>query len=71
MNFPISLWEFSLLLIVLSTVLLVATELLSYHYGKTMILIDKKRLRLATLVTWLLTIVMLAIEIYGRLSSIT
>ena len=70
MNFPISLWEFSLLFIYLSAVLLIATELLSYHYGKTIILIDKKRLRLATMITWLLAIVMLTIEIYERLSSI-
>jgi len=70
MNFPISLWEFSLLFIYLSAVLLIATELLSYHYGKTIILIDKKRLRLATMITWLLAIAMLTIEIYERLSSI-
>lgn len=70
MNFPISLWEFSLLLIYQSSVLLAATEFLSYHYGKTMILIDKKRLRLAALITWLLAITVLAIEIFERFSAI-
>ena len=50
MNFPLSLWDISLWLAVTAIILLATYELLSPYYGKTVIFIEKNRLRTATLI---------------------
>jgi hypothetical protein len=49
MDFPLSLWDISLWLAVTAIILLVTSELISPYYGKTNLIINKKRLRSATL----------------------
>ena len=64
MQFPLSLWEISLWLAVTATILLVTSELISPHYGKTNLLIEKKRLRNIALAISILFLTTVAIRIY-------
>ena len=64
MQFPLSLWDISLWLAVTAIILLVTSELISPHYGKTSILIRKKRLRNVALTVSILFLVTVAIRIY-------
>jgi hypothetical protein len=45
MMFPLGFWDISLLLVVTSIILLLTSELLSPHYGRVNILINKKKLK--------------------------
>jgi hypothetical protein len=56
--FPLTFWDLSLLFAVIAIILMVSSEMLSSHYGKVNILVDKKRLRAAAVavtVTFLVT----------------
>jgi hypothetical protein len=44
-NFPLSFWDVDLLMAVIGIILLVASEMLSPYYGRTNIIINRKRLR--------------------------
>ena len=66
MDFPLSFWDISLWLAVTAIILLITSELISPYYGKTNLLINKKRLRnvaLAVSALFLLTVAIRVITI--------
>jgi len=65
MGFPLSFWDISLLLAVMAIILLATSEIISPYYGKTSLIIEKKRLRQAALILGLLFIVTIIIRMYG------
>ena len=65
MMFPLNLWDISLLLAITAIVLLITSELLSSHYGKVNILINKKRLRNTATTVSILFLITVAIRIAG------
>ena len=64
MRFPLSLWDISLWLAVTAIILLVTSELISPHYGKTNIHVEKKRLRNVALTISILFLITVVIRIY-------
>ena len=64
MQFPLSLWDISLWLAVTAIILLVTSELISPHYGKTNLHIKKKRLRNVAVAISILFLITVAIRIY-------
>ena len=63
MNFPIEFIDLSLFLAMVSIILLVAWALLSSYHGRVNILINKKRLRNATIATSIIFLVAIAIRV--------
>jgi len=61
--FPIGFWVISLLLAITAIILLITSELLSPHYGKVNILINKKRLRNTAITVSTLFLITVAIRI--------
>lgn len=45
MNFPLGFWDISLLTAITAIILLITSEMLSPHYGKVNIPINKKKLK--------------------------
>lgn len=68
MGFPLSFWDISLWLAVTAIVLLMTSELISPYYGKTGILINKKRLRNAALSLSVLFLVTLIVDVYETIT---
>ena len=64
MQFPLSFWDISLWLAVTAIILLVTSELVSPHYGKTNIHIEKKKLRNVALTISILFLITVVIRIY-------
>jgi len=63
---PLSFWDLSLWIAVTAIILLVASELLSPYYGRTNIIINKKRLRMVALslgILFMLTVIIRVSEI--------
>jgi hypothetical protein len=59
MMFPLNLDDICILIVVIAIILLVSSEMLSSYYGNVNILIDKKKLKNATVsvvITLLLTL---------------
>jgi len=69
MNFPLSFWDISLWLAVTAIILLVTSDLTSPYYGKTNLLINKKRLKNVALTMAVLFLITVAIRIYGIIIS--
>ena len=69
MDFPLSFWDITLWLAVTAIILLIASELISPYYGKTNLLINKKRLKNAALAMGILFFITVAIRIYGIITS--
>jgi hypothetical protein len=69
MQFPLALWDISLLLAVVAIILLITSEILSHYYGKISIQINRKRLRNAALAFSVLFLVTVAIRIVGMVIS--
>ena len=65
MQFPLGFWDISLWLAVTSIILLITSELISPYYGRTNILINKKRLKNVSLIMGILFLITVAIRIYG------
>ena len=63
LNFPLNFWDISLWLAVTAIILLITSELISPYYGKTNLLINKKRLRNAALTVSTLFLMTVAIRI--------
>ena len=64
--FPLDLTDISFLLAIIAIILLVSSEMLSPYYGKLNILIDKKRLKNATIavaITFLVTVTLRIITV--------
>lgn len=70
MQFPLTFWDISLWLAITSIILLITAELLSPYYGKTNLLINKKRLKQTALILGILFLITVAIRIYGIIVSI-
>jgi len=69
MQFPLALWDVSLLLAVAAIILLTTSEILSNYYGKISIQINRKRLRNAALAFSVLFLATVAIRIAGIIIS--
>jgi hypothetical protein len=63
MGFPLTFWDISLWLAVTAIVLLITSELISPYYGKTNLLINKKRLRNVAIIVSTLFLITVAIRI--------
>lgn len=63
MNFPLGFWDISLFLAVAAIILLITSELLSPHYGKTNLKISRKNLKNAALTICVLFLATVAIKI--------
>jgi hypothetical protein len=64
MQFPLSLSDIILWLAITAIILLATSELISPYYGKTNLLVDKNRLRLAALGVGIVFIVSVLAQIY-------
>jgi len=69
MQFPLGFWDISLWLAVTAIILLITSELISPYYGKTNILINKKRLRNIALTVSTLFLITVAIRIATIITS--
>jgi len=67
--FPLNFWDISLWLAVTAIILLITAELTSPYYGKTKLLIDKKKLRKAALTMGILFLITVAIRIYQIITA--
>jgi hypothetical protein len=62
--FPLGFWDLSLWTAVVAIILLVTSELLSPYYGKTGIMINRRRLRLVALLVAFLFLGTVAYRVY-------
>jgi hypothetical protein len=69
MQIPLTFWDISLWLAVTAIILLITAELISPYYGQTNILINKKKLKNAALITAILFLITVAIRIYGIITT--
>jgi len=69
-QFPLSFWDISLWLAVTAIILLTTSELISPYYGKTNLLINRKRLRQTALTIGILFLITVAIRIYEIITTI-
>lgn len=69
MSLPLTLWDVSSVLAVTAVILLVASELVSSHYGRTSLPINKKRLRNAALVISILFLIVVTERIINIIIS--
>ena len=69
MTFPIGFWDISLLLAITAIILLITSELVSPHYGKTNILINKKKLKNTAITVSILFLITVAIRIISIIIS--
>jgi hypothetical protein len=63
MGFPLTFWDISLWLAITAIILLITSELISPDYGKTNLLINKKRLRNVAIIVSTLFLITVAIRI--------
>ena len=59
MNFPLGIWDISLLLAITAIILLITSEMLSQYYGKINVRINRRKLRntsIAASIVFLITI---------------
>jgi len=69
MQFPLGFWDISLWLAVTAIILLITSELISPYYGKTNLLINKKRLRNVALTVSTVFLITVAIRIATIITS--
>ena len=69
MAFPLGLWDLSLWTAITAIILLATSELLSPYYGRTRLMIDRKRLRIVALVVALIFLATVAYRIYGMVTT--
>jgi hypothetical protein len=70
MAFPLGFWDLSLWTAIIAIILLVTSELLSPYYGRTGLLVDKKRLRMVALLVALIFLATVAYRIYDIISKV-
>jgi hypothetical protein len=63
MDFPLSFWDISLWLAITAIILLITSELISPYYGKTNLLINKRRIRNVSIIVSTLFLITVAIRI--------
>ena len=64
MAFPLGLWDLSLWAAITAIILLATSELLSPYYGRTRLMINKRRLRIVALIVALIFLATVAYRIY-------
>jgi hypothetical protein len=64
LEFPLGFWDLSLWTAVIAIILLITSELLSPYYGRTGIMINRRRLRIAALIVAFLFLGTVAYRIY-------
>ena len=64
MSFPLTFWDISLWLAVTAIILLATSELISPHYGRTSLVIEKRQIRQAALVLGTLFLITVLIRVY-------
>ena len=69
MNFPLGFWDINIWLAVTAIILLITSELISPYYGKTNLLINKKRLRNVSIIVSTLFHITVAIRIATIITS--
>jgi hypothetical protein len=69
MDFPLSLWDISLWLAVTAIILLITSELISPYYGRTNLIINKKRLRNVALTDAALFLITVVIRVMTILNT--
>jgi hypothetical protein len=69
MKFPLTFWDLSLWLAVTAIILLITSELLSPYYGRTGIVLDKRRLRMIALIMGILFMVTVAVRVIGIITG--
>ena len=69
MNFPLSFWDISLWLAITAIILLITSEMLSPHYGKINIRIERKRLKNVAFAGSILFLATVAIRIISIVST--
>ena len=65
MAFPLGLWDLSLWAAITAIILLATSELLSPYYGRTRLMINRRRLRIVALLVALIFLATVAYRIYG------
>jgi len=69
MQFPLDLLDVSLWLAFMGVILLITSEIISPYYGKTPILIEKRRLRKIALIVGSIFIFTVLIQVYSIMIS--
>lgn len=69
MQIPLTFWDISEWLAVMSIILLIAAQLASAYKGTASILFNKKRLRTTSLIIGILFLATVAIHIYGIIKN--
>jgi hypothetical protein len=69
MTFPLAFWDISLWLAVTAIILLITSELISPYYGRTNLLINKKRLKNTALTVSILFLATVAIRVANIIIS--
>ena len=64
MAFPLGLWDLSLWAAVTAIILLATSELVSPYYGRTSLMINRKRLRMVALIVALVFLATVAYRVY-------
>jgi hypothetical protein len=64
MAFPLGLWDLSLWTAITAIILLATSELLSPYYGRTRLMINRRRLRIVALLVALVFLASVAYRIY-------
>ncbi len=64
MQFPLTLMDINLLLAVTALILLITSEIISPYYRKTVILIERRRLRAFAIIVGLVFILTIFVRIY-------
>ena len=64
MAFPLGFWDLSLWTAIIAIILLATSELLSPYYGRTQVMIDRKRLRIVALILALIFLATVAYRVY-------
>lgn len=65
MTFPLGFWDISLLTAITAIILLITSAMLSPHYGKMSILVNRKKLKNAAIVVSTVFLTTVAMRIIG------
>jgi len=65
MTFPLTFWDISLWLGITAIILLATAELISPYSGKTNIIIEKRKMRRAALLTGIMSMMTVIARLYG------
>jgi hypothetical protein len=69
MQLPLGFWDLSLWTAIIAIILLVTSELLSPYYGRTGIIINRQRLRIAAMILAFIFLGTVAYRIYEIISK--